>query len=284
MYNCVWTKWGFIEKLSHKNGKTVRNVHVYISAVVLSHNCVFLSAYLSQQSNFPPSWWISFRTHPHRAPGSSVASSRSHLSAHNPSHTFSISHPVLDATSQSATITTFCKGTRAARKASTCRVYMAVCAALSWWWGDTSRSAQRRLYRASWQIALQSSFSCTSSWENMIDDLHRHLYPFSPPIAEILSGREKLAVKTHLSTFLKTPLRAFYARKVSLGIRDSKDVHYWIAFSKESFFFCGGNVKHKWLLENCGITAGLWRKECKGETIKEKNKTTVQLRQKTSVC
>lgn len=167
-----------------------------------------------------------------------------------------------------ASITTFCKGTRAARKASTCRVYMAACAAVSWWRGDTSRSAQRRLYRASWQIALQSGFSCTSSWGNMIDDLHRHLYPFSPPIAEILCGREKLAVKTHLSTFLQTPLRAFCANEVCEHVTQRRALPY--CFFKEMTAWKMWHRIHRRTLKEGTQTA------------RQSKKTTAQLRQKTA--
>lgn len=67
-------------------------------------------------------------------------------------------------------------------------VYMAV---VCWVWADGWRygpSLVPRLDRSSWQIALQSSFSCSSPWGAVIDDSHCHLDPFSPPIW-LLTGR-----------------------------------------------------------------------------------------------
>lgn len=67
-------------------------------------------------------------------------------------------------------------------------VYMAVVCCVwadGWWYGP---SLVPRLDRSSWQIALQSSFSCSSPWGAVIDDSHCHLDPFSPPIW-LLTGR-----------------------------------------------------------------------------------------------
>lgn len=79
-------------------------------------------------------------------------------------------------------------GTRVILTGAPAHVYMAVVCwvwADGWWYGPF---LVPRLDRSSWQIALQSSFSCSSPWGAVIDDSHCHLDPFSPPIW-LLAGR-----------------------------------------------------------------------------------------------
>lgn len=81
-------------------------------------------------------------------------------------------------------------------------VYMAVVCCV---WADGWRyspSLVPRLDRSSWQIALQSSFSCSSPWGAVIDDSHCHLDPFSPPIW-LLTGRVESCFPLSLSSPIK---------------------------------------------------------------------------------
>lgn len=91
-------------------------------------------------------------------------------------------------------------------------VYMAV---VCWVWADGWRyspSLVPRLDRSSWQIALQSSFSCSSPWGAVIDDSHCHLDPFSPPIW-LLTGRvlPPPSSSSSLSLSLSSPFKFEWA-------------------------------------------------------------------------
>lgn len=73
-------------------------------------------------------------------------------------------------------------GTRVILTGAPAHVYMAVVCRCELMGGDTAPLWSPQLDRSSWQIALQSSFSCSSPWGAVIDDSHCHLDSFSPPI------------------------------------------------------------------------------------------------------
>lgn len=99
-------------------------------------------------------------------------------------------------------------GTWVILTAAPAHVYMAVVCRV---WADGWRygpSLVPRLDRSSWQIALQSSFSCSSPWGAVIDDSHCHLDPFSPPIW-LLTGRVEScsSLSLSLSPSLSSPFK-----------------------------------------------------------------------------
>lgn len=113
-----------------------------------------------------------------------------------------------------------------------------LCAGYELMGGDMAPSLVPRLDRSSWQIALQSSFSCSSPWGAVIDDSHCHLDPFSPPIW-LLTGRVESCFSLPnpssspllsylLSLSLSSPFKFKWAhfRKRSLPTERLQNLHF----------------------------------------------------------